>query len=94
MSVCVCVCSLLLTKTAALLQAAYEKSAELREARREKLLEYTRRQGKAYTLTATIAAKMQRVKMIEKEDAAAAEEADEFAHLGVFCMYSRSLLPI
>ena len=72
-------------------QAAYEKSAELREARREKLLEYTRRQGKAYTLTATIAAKMQRVKMIEKEDAAAAEEADEFAHLGVFCMFSRSL---
>ena len=34
---------------------------------------------------------MQRVKMIEKEDAAAAEEADEFAHLGLLCVYIRSL---
>ena len=32
-------------------QAAYAKTSELREARREKLLEYTRRQGKAYTLS-------------------------------------------
>ena len=63
------------------LQAMYERSAELRQARRDKMLEYTRRQGKAYTLQATISAKMQRVKMIEKEDRAAEEEAEEFAHL-------------
>jgi len=63
------------------MQATYAKSAELREKRREKLLEYTRRQGRAYTLSGTIAAKMMRVKMIDKLDAEAEKEEDEFAFL-------------
>jgi len=63
------------------LQAAYAKTSELQQVKRDKLLEYTRRQGKAYTLQATISAKMQRVKQIEKLDAAAEEEAEEYAHL-------------
>jgi len=63
------------------MQEAYAKSSELREQRRAKLLEYTRRQGKAYTFQGTIAAKMQRVKQIEKSDAEAAEEAEELAYL-------------
>ena len=37
-------------------QAAWEKSKTTREERREKLLEYTRRQGKAYTFQAPPAA--------------------------------------
>jgi len=63
------------------MQAQYAKSSELREAKREKLLEYTRRQGKAYTFQGTISAKMQRIKQIEKSDAEAAEEAEELAFL-------------
>mmetsp|Transcript_41752 Transcript_41752/g.104344 ORF Transcript_41752/g.104344 Transcript_41752/m.104344 type:complete len:753 (+) Transcript_41752:38-2296(+) len=63
------------------MQAAWAKTTELRQAKRDKLLEYTRRQGRAYTLSATIAAKMQRVKQIEKLDNEADEEENEFAYL-------------
>ncbi|KAJ1480273.1 P-loop containing nucleoside triphosphate hydrolase protein, partial [Baffinella frigidus] len=63
------------------MQEAYAKSSELRDTRRAKLLEYTRRQGKAYTFQGTIAAKMQRIKQIEKSDAEAEQEADELAFL-------------
>jgi len=63
------------------MQAAWAKTSELRQAKRDKLLEYTRRQGRAYTLSATIAAKMQRVKQIEKLDNEAEEEENEFAYL-------------
>lgn len=63
------------------MQASWAKTSELRNAKRDKLVEYTRRQGKAYTFQGTIAAKMQRVKQIEKLDAEAEEEDADFAYL-------------
>jgi len=63
------------------MQAAWAKTSELRQAKRDKLLEYTRRQGRAYTLSATIAAKMQRIKQIEKLDNETEEETGELAYL-------------
>lgn len=58
------------------MQAQYAKSSELREAKREKLLEYTRRQGKAYTFQGTISAKMQRIKQVGPRPAGVPSECD------------------
>ncbi len=63
------------------MQAQYAKSSELREQKRDKLLEYTRRQGKAYTFQGTIAARMMRIKQIEKLDQETADESSELAFL-------------